>query len=94
MVNVCFTTISNNTYGLPVLKKDTKCPNQVFYVWLVDRLFVQNRDKKRDSLQIMLLVYWIIVRKYVAASRWEWPFSIFVVRTATLQIWQSGRTEC
>jgi hypothetical protein len=26
----------NNTYGLPVLTVDTKCPNQVFYVWLVD----------------------------------------------------------
>jgi hypothetical protein len=26
----------NNTYGLPVLKKDTKCPNKVFYVRLVD----------------------------------------------------------
>jgi hypothetical protein len=25
----------NNTYGLPVLTMDTKCPNQVFYVWLV-----------------------------------------------------------
>jgi hypothetical protein len=26
----------NNTYGLPVFTKDTKRPNQVFYVWLVD----------------------------------------------------------
>jgi hypothetical protein len=26
----------NNNYGFPVLTKDTKCPNQVFYVWLVD----------------------------------------------------------
>jgi hypothetical protein len=26
----------SNTYGLPVLTKDTKCPNQVFYLWLVD----------------------------------------------------------
>jgi hypothetical protein len=25
----------NNTYGLPVLTTDTKCPDQVFYVWLV-----------------------------------------------------------
>jgi hypothetical protein len=25
-----------NTWGLPVLTKDTKCPNQVFYVLLVD----------------------------------------------------------
>jgi hypothetical protein len=27
----------NNNYGLPVLTKDTKCPNQVFYVWLVEQ---------------------------------------------------------
>jgi hypothetical protein len=26
----------NNTYGLLVLTMGTKCPNQVFYVWLVD----------------------------------------------------------
>jgi hypothetical protein len=26
----------NNTYGLPVLTMDTKCSNQVFYVWLDD----------------------------------------------------------
>jgi hypothetical protein len=26
----------NNTHGLPVLSLDTKRPNQVFYVWLVD----------------------------------------------------------
>jgi hypothetical protein len=28
--------LSNNTFGLPVLTKDTKCSKQVFYVWLVD----------------------------------------------------------
>jgi hypothetical protein len=28
--------LSNNTYGLPVLTKDTTCPNQVFNAWLVD----------------------------------------------------------
>jgi hypothetical protein len=26
----------NNTYVLTVLKMDTKCPDQVFYVWLVE----------------------------------------------------------
>jgi hypothetical protein len=29
-------SLFNNTYGLPVFTKDTKCPNQVFYVWLFD----------------------------------------------------------
>jgi hypothetical protein len=28
--------ISNNTFGLPVIIKDTKCPSLVFYVWFVD----------------------------------------------------------
>jgi hypothetical protein len=26
----------SNTYGLPVLTMDNNCPNQVFYVWMVD----------------------------------------------------------
>jgi hypothetical protein len=29
-------SLFNNNYGLPVLTKDTKCPNQDFFVWLVD----------------------------------------------------------
>jgi hypothetical protein len=29
-------SLLNNTYGLPVLTMDTKYPNQIFYVWLVD----------------------------------------------------------
>jgi hypothetical protein len=35
---VCFISlfIFNNIYGLPVFTMDTKCPNQVFYVSLVD----------------------------------------------------------
>jgi hypothetical protein len=33
---VCFTFLFNNPYGLPVLTMNNKCPNQVFYVWLVD----------------------------------------------------------
>jgi hypothetical protein len=36
MVYVCSHYVSFNTYGLTVLTKDTKCPNQVFYVWIVD----------------------------------------------------------
>jgi hypothetical protein len=31
-----FTLYFNNTYGLPVISMDTKCPNKLFYVWLVD----------------------------------------------------------
>jgi hypothetical protein len=47
-----------NTYGLPVFTKDTKCPNQVFYVWLVDlHKFVPNKCWKLESLQIMIFVY-------------------------------------
>jgi hypothetical protein len=42
----------NNTYGLPVLTMDTKCPNQVFYDWLV-----LNRACNRVSLKIMLFLY-------------------------------------
>jgi hypothetical protein len=30
------TLLFNNTYCLPVLTVDTKCPNQVLYVWLVN----------------------------------------------------------
>jgi hypothetical protein len=41
-----------------VLKKDTKCPNEGFYVWLVDiQSFVLYSCWKRDSLQITLLLY-------------------------------------
>jgi hypothetical protein len=36
MVYVCSPYLSHNTCGLPVLTKHTKCPNQVFYVWIVD----------------------------------------------------------
>jgi hypothetical protein len=28
--------LPNNTYGLPVVTKDTKFPSHVFYVWLID----------------------------------------------------------
>jgi hypothetical protein len=28
--------ILNNTYGLPVFTKETKCPNKVFYVWFAE----------------------------------------------------------
>jgi hypothetical protein len=35
-VNLFHSFLFNNSYGLPVFTKDTKCPNQVFYVWLDD----------------------------------------------------------
>jgi hypothetical protein len=48
----------NNTYSLSVLTKDTKFPNQVFYVCLVDfQTILLNRGLKRDSFQIMILVH-------------------------------------
>jgi hypothetical protein len=50
--------IFNNTYGLPVLTMDTKCPNEVFYVWLIDlQAILLNKGWKRDSLQIMIFAY-------------------------------------
>jgi hypothetical protein len=50
--------LSNNAYGLPVLKKNTKNSNQVFYVSLVIyRLLVIIRAWKRESLQIIIFVY-------------------------------------
>jgi hypothetical protein len=53
-VNCVFVSPSlfNKTYGIPVLTMDTKCQNQVFYVW-----FVLNRGWKLDPLQIMIFVY-------------------------------------
>jgi hypothetical protein len=39
----------NDTYGLPVLTIESKCPNQEFYHWLV-----LNMGWKRDSFQIMI----------------------------------------
>jgi hypothetical protein len=39
----------SNNYGLPVLTMDTKCTNQVFYVWSIYRLLVLNRGWKRVS---------------------------------------------
>jgi hypothetical protein len=50
----------NNTYGLLVFSMNTKCPNQLFYYWMV-----LNRGWKRDSPQIIICVYlcstWSIV---------------------------------
>jgi hypothetical protein len=36
MVYVSSPYLSYNTFALPVLTTDTKCPNQVFYGWIVD----------------------------------------------------------
>jgi hypothetical protein len=48
----------NNTYVVPVLRMDTKCPNQVFCVLLDDlQTIVLNRGCKLDSLQIRIFVY-------------------------------------
>jgi hypothetical protein len=48
----------NNTSGLPVLTMVTKCPNQVYYVWLVDlQTIALNTGWKYYSLQMMIFVY-------------------------------------
>jgi hypothetical protein len=48
---------------------ETKCPNQVFYDWLV-----LNRGRKRDLLQIMILLYvgstWSIVELKMHFETW------------------------
>jgi hypothetical protein len=47
----------NNTYVSPVFTKDTKCTNQVFYVWLVDLHTLLNRASELDFFQIKIFVY-------------------------------------
>jgi hypothetical protein len=60
-------SLFNKTYRWPMLTKDTKCPNKLYFVRLVDlhTLFVLNRGWKRDSLQMMIFAYvcstWSIV---------------------------------
>jgi hypothetical protein len=49
--------LSNNTYGLPVLTKDTKCPSHFLFYWSIYILIVLNTGWKRDSLQIIIIVY-------------------------------------
>jgi hypothetical protein len=45
----------NNTYGIPVIRTDTKSPTKVFYVWLVDlKNICDNTTLKRDSLKMMI----------------------------------------
>jgi hypothetical protein len=67
--NIVSPFLFNNTYGLPVLTMENKCPNQVFY----DRL-VLNRGRKRDALQITLFVYvnstWSIVELKTRFETW------------------------
>jgi hypothetical protein len=47
----------NHSYGLPVITMDTKCPNQVFYVWLVDlQTICAKYGLKCNSLQMMKFV--------------------------------------
>jgi hypothetical protein len=65
----------NNTYGFPVLTKDTKYPNQVFIFdrWIY-RSFVPNTGWKRDSLQMMIFVNvfstWSIVELKTRFETW------------------------
>jgi hypothetical protein len=48
----------NNTSGLPVLTMGSKCPNQVFYVWVVDlQTIALNTGWKHETLQMMIFVY-------------------------------------
>jgi hypothetical protein len=65
----------NNTYGLRVLTMDTKCPKQVFmFDWSIYRLFVLNRGKKYDALQIMIFVNiwstWVIFEVKTRSETW------------------------
>jgi hypothetical protein len=83
----------NNTYGLPVFTMVTKCPNQVFYDWLV-----LNRGWKRDSKQILILEEicstWSLVDLKTRFARWitrnevtgvrMFNLSYFITRTAYL----------
>jgi hypothetical protein len=46
----------NYTYGLPAFTTDTKCPNQVLYVWLVDfHTICAKQGWKRETFQIMII---------------------------------------
>jgi hypothetical protein len=53
--------ISNNFYGLPVITKDTKCPNHVFYVSLVHlqtncaKYGLETRFSSNNNIRICLL---------------------------------------
>jgi hypothetical protein len=65
----------NNTYGLPMLTKDTKFPNQVFYVCLDDlQNICNNRGWKRDPYQIMICVHvcstWSLVEIKTRFETW------------------------
>jgi hypothetical protein len=47
----------NNTYGLPVFTKNTKCPNEVSYVFLSFYIsFMPNTGWKHESLKMMIFV--------------------------------------
>jgi hypothetical protein len=65
----------NNTYGLKVLRKETKCPNQdLMFDWLIYRPIVPNKGWKNDSLQMMLFVSvfstWSIVELKTRLETW------------------------
>jgi hypothetical protein len=75
----------NNTYGLPVVTKETKCPNQVFYDWAV-----LNRAWKRDPLQIMIFVYvcstWSMVEIKTCFETWITRYDVNAACFFTLLI--------
>jgi hypothetical protein len=62
----------NNIYGLPELTMDTKCPNQVLYISLVD--IVLKLRCKRDYFQITIFVNvcstWSIVELETHLETW------------------------
>jgi hypothetical protein len=75
----------NNTYGLLMLTMETKCPNQIFYDWLV-----VNRPWKRESLQVIIFVYvcssWSIVELKTRFEIWITWNHVIDVRFLTFLI--------
>jgi hypothetical protein len=64
----------NNTYGLAVLTKDTKFPNQVFYVCLVDLQTICAKYGLKTFLETVIFVYvcstWNIVELKTRFETW------------------------
>jgi hypothetical protein len=75
MEQVCSPFLFNNSYDLPVLTKDSKCPNQVFHFDCpIYRLFVINMGWNRDSIQRMIFVNvcstWSMVELKTRFQKW------------------------
>jgi hypothetical protein len=62
--------LCNNCYGLADLTIDTKCPNHVFYYWLV-----LNRGWNPDSLQIIIFVNVCSTRGIVELNKVFWDMN-------------------